>query len=95
MIWTRGHHDTLKSVFHGFQNFSIWKALNPKGSFSIFISKAQDPIFKNRVLSSEIEKKIRFLTDRFKWKDGSFYLTNGISYQNSMEWGLLGIQYGF
>ena len=74
MIWTRGHHDTLKSVFHGFQNFSIWKALNPKGSFSIFISKAQDPIFKIGSYLQRSKKKLGFWQivlnekmDRFIW----------------------------
>ena len=50
------HHDPLKAAFHGFQNCSIQKALNPKSSLSILISKAQEPISKNQVLSLEIEK---------------------------------------
>ena len=55
-VLTRVHHDPLKAAFHGFQNCSIQKALNPKSSLSILISKAQEQISKNRVLSLEIEK---------------------------------------
>ena len=108
---TRGHHDPLKAAFHCFQNCSIPKAVNPKSSLSILISKAQKPISKNRVLSLEIEKNFgnffgllprdwtkiggRFLTHHFKLKDRSLYLTNGTLYQNSMKWDLLGSLYGF
>ena len=111
VVMTRGHHDPLKAAFHCFQNCSIPKAVNPKSSLPIIISKAQKPISKNRVLSLEIEKNFgnffgllprdwtkiggRFLTHHFKLKDRSLYLTNGTLYQNSMKWDLLGSLYGF
>ena len=88
VVMNRVHYDPLKAAFHGFQNCSIRKALNPKSSLSILISKAQEPISKNQVLSLEIEKifgnffgllprdwtKIggRFLTDHFNEKTDHF-----------------------
>ena len=88
LLVTRVHHDPLKAAFHRFQNCPIRKALNPKSSLSILISKAQEPISKNQVLSLEIEKifgnffgllprdwtKIggRFLTDHFNEKTDHF-----------------------
>ena len=92
-VQIRVHHYPSKAAFQSLEKFSIPKALDLKSTFSTLISKAQKPISKNRVLSLRIEKKFgpffpllsgdwtkiggRFLTDHFKLKDRSFYLTNG------------------
>ena len=103
--FSQGSSRSLKSCFP-----LLPKLLNPKScqsqklAFDFNLKSTKANLQKSGSIFGDWEKFWHFfgLLPRdwtkiggIKWKDRSFYLTNGIFYQNSMRWNLLGSLYGF